>query len=262
MRSWHAVRAGEGLDIQDEWPLLIAANRDEFFARPAEPPQVIQARPLIVGGRDLKAGGTWMGATGDGFVVGLTNQRSYSRADPARRSRGAVVLGALRAGGPRRAARWLRALDPRDFNPFNLLFGHAHDVRVAYAHPQQGEVRIEHVEPGIHVLPNDVLDSAAFPKVARARALLAESAPTVVFEQMLRCLGDRVIPERLPPEPAAGLPESIRGSLNALCVVTPVYGTCSATAIALAPGRVERYLFADGAPHVTPFEDYTALFRR
>ena len=122
-------------DLHPDWPVLIAANRDEFLNRPATGPQVLQHHPTIIGGRDLLAGGTWMGLTPQGFFAGITNQRTFGRNDPARKSRGQVVLRTLQHNQPATAATWLQTLRPDDYNPWNLLFGTATDLRVAYAHP-------------------------------------------------------------------------------------------------------------------------------
>ena len=80
-------------------PAVFAANRDEYFDRPATGPIVLDPALGIVGGKDLVAGGTWMGLTPGGFFAGLTNQRQYGGPDRARRSRGEVVLETLSRGG-------------------------------------------------------------------------------------------------------------------------------------------------------------------
>ncbi len=247
------------VDVVPGLPVVLAANRDEFFDRPSTGPTVLDPELGIVGGRDLTAGGTWMGATADGFFVGLTNQRTYDAADPSRRSRGAVVLTALELNDRAAVDGWLRTLRPDDFNPFNLLYGDAHGLHVAYAWPGMAQVHIEAVPPGLHVLPNDRLDSPAFPKVARARALLADVAPAELWPAMQAALADTQAPDPLPDEPLNRLPEAYKGPLHALRVITPVYGTVSATAVALRPGGVAHYRFARGAPGEAPFEDCTGL---
>ncbi|MCA9543994.1 MAG: NRDE family protein [Myxococcales bacterium] len=248
-------------DLHPDWPVCIAANRDEFKARPSAGPRVLQETPRAIGGLDLKAGGTWMGATATGFFAGLTNQRTYTRADPARRSRGEVVAGALARADVAVVCAWLATLRPDDYNPFNLLFGTATDLWVAYAWPGEAAVRFEPVPPGLHVLPNDRLDSPDFPKVARAQALLAEVPPGELFPAMQRALADTQVPSPLPDEPLNRLPKALRGPLHALRVITPLYGTVSATAVALIPSGVAQYRFARGAPGDAPFEDVIGLLR-
>ncbi|MGK0360936.1 MAG: hypothetical protein ACI9U2_003250 [Bradymonadia bacterium] len=239
-----------GVGTDPRAPIVIAANRDEFFARASSPPAVLQERgPRIVGGRDLKAGGTWMGVTDGGYFVGLTNQRTDAGPDPQRRSRGALVMDALRRADTPAIGAWLATLDPRDFNPFNLLFGDASGLKVAYA--RDAGLRIDAVPPGFSVLPNDVLDSTRFPKVERARGLVDGS-----LVSMERALADT----HTPAVPTFGRwPHEIVRALHRLCVQTPEYGTVSATSVALTPGGVTRYAFCDGRPGEAPFVDSTGL---
>ncbi|MCY0996253.1 NRDE family protein [Myxococcus sp. MISCRS1] len=251
--------------VHPEWPLVLAANRDEFYARPTTGPQVLLESPRAVGGRDVERGGTWMGVTNEGLFVGLTNQRGGQGKGPAPRSRGEVVLQALRAASVEGIERYLDTLSGEDFLPFNLLYGDARTLRVAYARTGQAELRREDVPPGIHVLPNDVLDSPELPKVARARMLAAElpHEPWPRFESGLKALlGDDLLPpESGTPRPAPGesLPPDFLRRLQALCIHTPAYGTRWSSIVALAPGRVGHYLVSQSAPCEGPWEDITGM---
>ena len=253
--------------IHPEWPLVLAANRDEYYARPAVGPQVLSpASPRVVGGRDLERQGTWMGVTDGGLFVGLTNQRGSAHLSRAPRSRGEVVLNALRTGGVEGVERYLAGLDAREYNPFNLLYGDAEVLRVAYARPDSERVTSEDVPPGVHVLPNDVLDSPALPKVTRARTLAAAAARMPWSESvqaLQRLLADHQLPECTPellPEEEAlpELRERFR-QFQALCIHTPGYGTRSAAIVALAPGRVAHYLATDAASCQATYQDFTPL---
>jgi len=252
--------------VHPEWPLVLAANRDELYARPAVGPQVLCPSPRIVGGRDLERQGTWMGVTDAGLFVGLTNQRGAANLTRARLSRGEVVMRSLQAGSVGGIERYLAGLVPGDYNPFNLLYGNAEVLRVAYVRPDTERVTWEDVPPGVHVLPNDVMDTPALPKVARARKLAEKAArrpwpEAVQFLQTL--LADHLLPERAPallPE-EEGIPElhERMRQYQALCIHTPGYGTRSSAIVALAPGRVAHYLTSDVAPCQGPFQDVTAL---
>ena len=78
------------------WPLVVAANRDEYLARPATPPALLrETAPRAFGGRDLAAGGTWLGVAETGLVAGMLNRRSTTPPDPACRSRGQLCLDLL-----------------------------------------------------------------------------------------------------------------------------------------------------------------------
>ena len=252
----------------DSWcSTLIAANRDEFYHRPATGPQVLLDAPRIVGGRDEQAGGTWLGFTEEGLFLGLTNQRSFAGRNDTLRSRGELVVAALSAGTFAGVQRYLEEIDARTFNEFNLIFGDGHQAVAAYGRSTEREVELEPLGPGVHVLCNDRLGSPEFPKAEEARARVESIAPGT-WEDMRPQLID-VLSDRSLPDPAA-LPEVPPGApfdvdvfrrLHAICVETPVYGTVSATLAAVSPGQVERYAFRDGAPDQGVFDDVTALIR-
>src|SRR5690349_17229607 len=100
-------------------PLVLAANRDEFLARRASGPGVVDGSPKILMPRDEVAGGTWLGLNAGGLFVGVTN-RAGSSVDRARRSRGLLVADALRAGSAAELHRELARLDPSIHNAFHL----------------------------------------------------------------------------------------------------------------------------------------------
>ena len=245
--------------VHPDYPVVIAANRDEVYARPTAAAAVLVEEPRVVGGRDRRSGGTWLGATAAGFVAGLTNQRTWRLPDPALRSRGEVVLEALRRGSVDGVEALLAGLDPRAYNPFNLVYGDAGGLRVAYARPDRERVELDAVPDGVHVLPNDRLDAPGFAKVARARALAARAGSP---RELGRLLGDHHRPdlaEVTPPPPGSPFDRALARELDALCVHTPAYGTRSATVLALVDGAVARYLYADGPPCRTAFADLTGL---
>ncbi|XXF75707.1 NRDE family protein [Myxococcaceae bacterium GXIMD 01537] len=251
--------------VHPDWPLVLAANRDEYYARPAVGPQLLSESPRIIGGRDLERGGTWMGTSDGGFFVGLTNQRLSGPPVVAPRSRGEVVLRALQAGGLEATERYLSTLRPAEYNPFNLLYGDAHRLRVAYARSDADRLIIEDVPEGIHVLPNDVLDAPDLPKVRRARELAGEAARQP-WPECVRGLEGLLADTALPPleqvpEPPPGAPftrEMVR-QYQALCIRTPGYGTRSSAIVALGPGRVGHYLSSDTPPCEGPFRDVAPL---
>jgi uncharacterized protein with NRDE domain len=252
--------------VHPEWPLVLAANRDELYERPTSGPQLLPGTPrIIVPGLDSVRGGTWMGVTDTGLFVGLTNQRGAMAQGVAPRSRGEVVLEALRAGSLEAVERYLDTLDPAAFNAFNLLYGDAQKLRVAYARPTLAQLLREDVPAGIHVLPNDVLD-APLPKVKRARRLAEEHArrPWPELSGGLQALlaDHHLPPEEALPEQPPGAPFSpeLARQLQALCIHTPAYGTRSATLMALAPGRVGHLLASEVSPCQHAFQDLGSLW--
>src|SRR6266853_2533664 len=89
-----------------DYPVVIAANRDEFLDRPANDPTTLCESPHVIGGKDLRAGGTWLGISEHGIVAGLLNRRAENGADPRARSRGLLCLDALRRRTAREAAEF------------------------------------------------------------------------------------------------------------------------------------------------------------
>jgi len=241
--------------------VVVAANRDEFLARPAVGPVEILDQPRTVGGRDEEKGGSWLAVTAGGFLALLTNQPEPGGPRPAARTRGEIVIEVLRRGGMAGARAWLDSLDPSAYNSFNLLYGDAAGLEVAYGRAERSAIERETVPPGLHVLPNGRLDQPDHRKVARARALVAPhvgAAWPELSRQLAAALADHARPDlaELPEtEPGARFPRELVRELHALCIHTPTYGTRSAAIIALDPGRVAHMLWAPGPPCTTPFTE-------
>ncbi len=225
--------------VSPEHPLIVAANRDELLARPWSPPAMIADGVLAP--RDDVAGGTWMGATVNGFFAALTNIHVPGRAP---RSRGEIVLEVLRAGSIDAATTWLRGLTPTDYAPFNLLYGGAAGVRLCRS--ISGAVTFEELEPGLRVLPNGPLDAPLVPKVQRARELIGAHVT-------------RPWTELLPVLRGALADHEGAEALSAICVHRDPFGTSSSMILALDEGRTAAYLFAPGPPCVTAFRDLSAF---
>lgn len=251
--------------VRPDNSLVVAANRDEFYARPATGPLVLDERLGVVGGRDHK-GGTWLGLTKNGLFVGLTNQRTGEPPPVDARSRGEAVLEALRAGASAMGDRSARALDrvtamrAADFPPFNLVLGDGERLFVLYGRADGWESR--ELEPGVWVLANDKLGSPWFPKAdrlqSRVERVVHQPWDTLQTE-LEHALADTTVPEDVPIDPTSPVPEAWAKALQALCIHTEIYGTRSATIAALGRGRVDHYRFADGPPDTHPFRDFTPL---
>ncbi len=149
-------------------PLLVAANRDEFYARPSLPLAAWEDAEGVFAGRNLEAGGTWLGLGPAGRFAALTNVRDPSQA-LGKRSRGELVADFLRGGG--NPADYLAQVAGRaaDYSGFNLLIGDRHQLW--HYNPRVGPPRL--LPAGIYGLSNAALDTP-WPKLLKARAALAE----------------------------------------------------------------------------------------
>jgi uncharacterized protein with NRDE domain len=145
-------------------PLAVAANRDEWRARPTQPAHWWPDHPQLLAGRDLEAGGTWMGITRKGRFAAVTNFRDPSDKRSTARSRGGLVSEFLPSDQDPRD--YLAALAPhvREYNGFNLILGDG--ASLWYFGSREGEAR--EIEPGVHGLSNHLLDEP-WPKVVRGR---------------------------------------------------------------------------------------------
>jgi uncharacterized protein with NRDE domain len=252
--------------VDAQVPLVVAANRDERYDRPATAMVVLDAGPpRVLGGRDQLAGGTWLAVNEAGVVAGLTNRPVEGGRDPAKRSRGELPL---RLTGFPTAGAAVSALasevDPAAYNPAWILVG---DRRSLFSLDlSDGEaLRVEELAPGLHVLENSPLGTTSA-KVGHVRALLTGIeawAPTDRARRLAAVLADH---ERPAPAPGAGttgappLPEQAR----AACVHTEHYGTRWSCLVEVPAGGAPPTLrFADGPACSTPWRDagdlWTAL---
>lgn len=250
------------IDVVDGAPLAIAANRDELYARPTRPVErigVAHGSPII-GGVDEQSGGTWLAVRADARFAAVTNQRALATQPPGLRSRGHVVRDLVTASDPE---AYLRALDPGAYASMNLVFGAPGRVLVAYGRREDRTMEIAELAPGVHVLCNDRLAAPGFPRGERLHAaivdaLAADPSWVRVAPRIAIALGDHTHAEVASPR--THLPPEIEHELTATCIHTPLYGTRSASLIALAAGRVLDYRYADGPPCRAPFVDRRALF--
>ena len=217
-------------------PLIAAANRDEFYDRPAAPASWWQDHPQVYAGRDLRGGGTWLGVTQGGRFAALTNIRAPSERRADAPSRGALVADYLTGHyTPQQYVARLRGKTD-DFNGFNLLIGDG-DTMIWYSNRDLGDARNgEPLAPGIYGLSNDKLD-ASWPKVVRTKAqfasMLCQGAPEEAFFEMLSDT-TRASDCRLPK---TGVSLEMERLLSAVCIESPTYGTRVSTVVQLHADR-------------------------
>lgn len=249
------------IDVVDGAPLVLAANRDELFARPTRPPELLaEGPPRIAGGVDVLSGGTWLAVRADGRFAAVTNQRALAPVPPGLRSRGLAVRELAAAADP---DAHVAAIDPAAYASMNLVWNGPHGARIAYSRREPATLEVEPLGRGIHALCNDRLGADGFPRCERLGDAIAGALDRGVgwpalAAQLAMLLGDHT---RLPlaDTPPSHLPPEIARELTATCIHTTAYGTRSATLVALAPDRVIDYLHADGPPCTTPFVDRKGL---
>jgi uncharacterized protein with NRDE domain len=232
-----------------EVPLVIAANRDELYARPTRPPESLA--PHVMGGIDVISGGTWLAIDERGYFAAVTNQRALDPPPPGLRSRGLAVKELVLAFDP---DAYVTALDPRAYASMNLAWGHADQVSVAYLRVT-GEKQVERLPRGIHVLCNDRLRAPGFPRGERLRAAIEPhvGAPWPELAAVLqKALGDHT---KVEPTVKSHLAPELARELTATCIHSEHYGTRSSTIAAFDLGGLRSYLHADGPPCVTPFRE-------
>jgi uncharacterized protein with NRDE domain len=190
-------------------PLVVGGNRDERLDRPAEPMTVLREEPWTLGGRDLKAGGTWLAVNDAGVVAGLTNRPREGGPDATKRSRGELPLALTDQPTAALAVKALvEAYDPGDYNSAWLLVGDRVSL-FAVELGGEGAIVVTELPPGVHVLENRAL-GAESGKVDHVRSLLSGierlAAPEVV-ERLGVVLADHEIPvEEWPEEPVPDPP--------------------------------------------------------
>jgi uncharacterized protein with NRDE domain len=225
------------------WPLVVAANRDEFHHRPAAPADWWEGG-RVWGGRDLEAGGTWLGIGRHGRWAAVTNVRDAAalRGEKAARSRGALTADFLT--GDMSPQTWAEGIDGAGYGGFNLLIGDAHSVW--WAGNRSGPP-VE-VGPGVHGLSNAALDTP-WPKVRAGVQGLSGLLDAPGIDALFDVLGDRRrAPDSALPDTGVGL--DLERQLSPLFLVDPVYGTRASTALIVSAGGEvrgeERTFGADG----------------
>jgi len=217
-------------------PLVVAANRDEYYDRPAAPPGVILDVPRAVGGKDLRSGGTWLGLNEYGLVAAVTNRHAEKAPDPRLPSRGLLCLEALRQRTAREAAAHLGArLGRARYNPFNLLLA---DLGEVWFVTNAADTPPRRLGPGWHIVGNGDPDDLAEPRVARAKAGLAAAAgcaPPALPALLARLCRDH------------GAAGGGTGA-DAVCVHRAEAGTRSAAIVVARDAACGSYWHADGAP--------------
>jgi uncharacterized protein with NRDE domain len=213
-----------------DYPLIIAANRDEFYSRPTAPLDYWDDQPHILAGRDLKSLGTWLGITITGRIGAITNYRHpdalYRQSQGA--SRGELIRGFLEGSEPPQT--YLEEIRPsrNSYSGFNLVVGEMTDLWW-YSNVSD---EIKKLATGIHGISNHLLNTP-WPKVEKIKSALAgiiEESRAIDPERLFELLSDREPPpDHELPDTGVGLEwERI---LSPIFITSSIYGTRSSSVI-------------------------------
>ncbi len=228
-----------------DYPLVIAANRDEYYQRATAKAAFWQDHPHILAGRDLECMGTWLGVTRDGRFAALTNFRDPRERKTDAPSRGQLVSGFLASDQDPREYLEQVGRQASRYNGFNLLLGDADQV----LYFSSRTASVEELSPGIHGLSNHLLDTP-WPKVERGkRRLQAAMAGEPSAEALLDLLHDRESASEA-ELPDTGVGTDLERVLSPALIVSPQYGTRASTAVLFGQdgnvGFTERTILREG----------------
>ena len=215
-------------------PLIVAANRDEFYARPSLPLAQWSQAPQVYAGRDLEAGGTWLGIGANGRFAALTNIRDPHQ-PPARKSRGELVARFLSGDIP--IDDYLTDVVGRsvEYAGFNLLVGNNHELW----HFNARESEAVMLQPGVYGLSNAGLDTP-WPKLLKARSALERALDDPQPDVLLALLNDPQTAD-FAELPDTGVGLATEALLSSVFIASPTYGTRARTALIVQ---------ADGTRHM------------
>jgi len=237
------------------YPLIVAANRDEFYERPSAAADFWEESPEILGGRDLKDGGTWVGITRGGRFAALTNYRDPLSVKLDAPSRGWLVQNYLLGlEDPESYLQNLAGQADR-YNGFSLIVG---DRRRLYYYSNRGSCR--ELSPGFYGLSNRLLDTP-WPKVEKGKEALKvilDKSEQPSPEDLFAALNDRSQPEdgRLPD---TGVGVDWERILSPIFIESPDYGTRSSTVLII--DRNGWATFSEQSFNAHPEPWMTARFR-
>jgi uncharacterized protein with NRDE domain len=214
--------------VHPDFPLVLAANRDESYARPTQAASFWRDYPQIYAGRDLEMGGTWLGIARNGRIAAITNFRDANAEKNSQRTRGELVSNFLRGSqGPAEFANRVKR-DGHNYNGFNLLLGDVDELY--YVSNRNGGVTA--VAPGVHGLSNSLLNTP-WPKVTQgceAVSKLMTAKTQDLIDGLFTILADRTTAadEQL-PDTGVGLPRE--RTLSSAFIAASGYGTRSSSVV-------------------------------
>jgi uncharacterized protein with NRDE domain len=214
--------------MHPDYRLIVAANRDEFYARPTATLDYWADHPDVLAGRDLKDNGTWLGVARSGRLAAITNYREPAAHIENAPSRGSLIGDFLI--GNASPERYLKAVSKisNAYNGFNLIAG---DLSGLYYYSNRAP-RVRLLQPGLYGISNHLIDTA-WPKIKKGKVLLQgqlSGREKIDIEKIWQILADRTLPaDKELPDTGVGLEwERI---LAPLFISSPEYGTRSSSII-------------------------------
>lgn len=242
--------------VHNKYPLLLATNRDEFYERPTRPAQFWENHPDLLAGKDLKAGGTWMGITKNHRFAALTNYRDMTTIKENAPSRGHIVTDFLNSDVS--PVEFFQSMKPiaADYNGFNLLFGTTDNLY--YFNNQHIELR--ELEPGYYSLSNAFLNTK-WPKTEKALS----DFKTLVEDKNLqeKRLFELLQNTQTYPDhklPSTGLPLEKERLVSSIFILSDDYGTRCSTLLFANPHGETTFIektYQPGSLEVVQTKHYT-----
>ena len=229
-----------------ESPILVAANREEYYDRPSQPPSIQSGKPRVLCGMDQRAGGTWLGVNQHGMFVGVCNRRSSGETFGAR-SRGLLAREVLRSGSARKGIdKAMEELMTHRYEGLNLVVCDAESGWVIHC---DQEPEVVPLEDGLNIIGSQNLNDPHDERVKLAHRLLTLQ----LLDSPVKFLAVASKVFARSPSPIGRATMVTRGK---------DYGTVSSTLIALSPKpRDAIFQFANGAPDEAKYEDYSPMLR-
>ncbi|GAB5405972.1 MAG: NRDE family protein [Aureliella sp.] len=229
-----------------ESPILVAANREEYYDRPSQPPSIQSGKPRVLCGLDQRAGGTWLGVNQHGMFVGVCSRRSSGEQLGAR-ARGLLAREVLRTGSARKGVdKAMEEMLSDRYESLNMVICDAESGWVIHA---DQEPEVVPLEEGLNIIGNQDMNDPTDERVRLAHRLLTLQ----MLDSPVKFLAVASKVFARAPSPAGRPTMVVRGN---------EYGTVSSTLIALSPKpRDAIFQFASSAPDQSKYEDYSPMLR-
>jgi len=236
------------------YKLIIAANRDEFYERRTAAADYWPDSPAILGGRDLEAGGTWMGVTRSGRISLITNYRDLKNLKSTAPSRGHLVSHFLQGSNPPQQYLESVAGEGSKYNGFNLMVG-TPDELWYYSNYGNGIMKIP---GGVHGLSNHLLDTP-WPKVRDGKERFKEviSKPQFAANDLFHMLyNDKIARDEELPDTGVGLERE--RALSSMFIKSPGYGSRCSTVLMI--NKDNHVTFSERIYDLKTFRHATSTF--